>query len=132
MTIFNDPMWCLINEFGYERILSEPEENRPLFWFQRDAIRYSTSIGRSINYGSSNFTLALGLSFMYGNRLVGAINVNGECRNFNYQNELAFGPTVSVTYRNSDISERLGLRFEYEKYGRNNSVTSLSILYTIN
>jgi hypothetical protein len=130
MTIFNSPKWWLVNELGYERILSESKKNRPIFWY-RDAGRYSVTIARDLTYKSNSLSLGLGLSFMYGYQLSGGITVNGEFTSLSYSDELSFGPAISLTYRNRDLSDRFGLRIEQEIYGRNRNVKGLSLLYRI-
>jgi len=130
MTIFNSPRWWLVNELGYERILSESENNQPLFWYQ-DAGRYSVTIARDLTYKNNCLTFGLGLSFMYGYQLLGGVTVNGEFTSLSYSDDLSFGPAISLTYRNSDISDRFGLRIGHEIYGSNSSVTGFSLLYRI-
>lgn len=130
MTIFNSPKWWLVNELGYDRIMSESVKNRPIFW-PKDAVRYSVTIAREFSYKSNSLSLGLGLSFMYGYQLSAGIAVNGVFTSTDYRYELNYGPAISLTYRNSDISDRFGLRLERDIIIGNKRVTGLSLLYRI-
>ena len=129
MTIFDNSNWLLINELGYEKLITESDPNQPLFWYQ-NALRYRIVIARKFNYLSHQFFAGLGPSFMYGKQLMGGVRINGEFFNPNYQRELSYGPSISLSYKNKVVSDRLGVRFDFEVLEQNR-VVGFSLLYSI-
>lgn len=130
-SIFNHSKWLMIHELGYDRILSKAETNNPIFWYQEGAVRLNSWIARTLDYKSNHFTFGLGLSMMYGNQLTGGAHVNGEFTNANYSYELSYGPVFSLTYSNSAISDRFGLRLDHERYDTRDKISSISLLYRL-